>query len=479
MADKGLLTLEERMKINEQDMAFMKDSMKQLLAKFNVNDKPLQLEVTKPASVSGVSVPASSSKAQAVHHVYAQPINKAIGSAGPKVTKVIILPAKTTDKATANKIQPQANKRALEDDFDRPLPASPKKKKPEPRKLPVTGQEQLEPRKQPVIGQEQRGSLIDQDTVSRVVHEVSSDSDDNEDLSPMASALVKGEIDSVQQAVEEDVASVQQAVEEEDVVSVPGPDEMAALYASLKTKTEPEGFRPGMCDIIADYFRGEISKETFNSYVNEFPIPDNCPNLHVPRVNEPVWENLPKPARLSDLSIQAQQRELSVGSACVAHCIQRLQDINQSLPLEQAKEVSDVAYDLGKSLILFGSSFNQASIKRRRDMKQCLNPVMFPLLRDDFPVGTEYLFGDNLSYAMREVQDSRRVASQVAKKPFQARGKPYNKRGRQSFPQHQNQSQNYQNLSKNRQFQNRSFPRGRGQSVTRGRGRGSRRGSRY
>ena len=116
-------------------------------------------------------------------------------------------------------------------------------------------------------------------------------------------------------------------------------------------------------------------------------------------------------------------------------------------------------------------------------MKQCLNPAMFLLLKDDYPVGTEYLFGDNLAYAMREVHDSRRVANQVAKKSFQLRGKPNNRRGRlmrrQSFPQNQHQSQNYQNHSQNRQFQNRSFPRGRGQSATRGRGRGSRRGSRY
>ena len=461
MEAKDTLSLEERMKNNEKDMAFMKESMKLLLAKFSVNDQSHEEKVTKPASVSGVP---SSSKVQDVDHVYAQPINKTVGSAGSKVTKVIILPAKASATATAsaNKSQSQPNKRPIEDDFSKPLPASPKKRKPEPRKLPVTGQEKLEPERR-------HGSLIDQDTVTREVHEVSSD--DNEELTPMARALVNDEVESVHQSVED------------DVVSVPGPDEMAALYASLKSKVEPEGFRQGMCDIIGDYFRGEISKETLDTYANEFPIPDNCPNLHVPRVNEPVWDNLPKPARISDLSIQAQQNELSVGSACVAHCIQRLQDFNASLNLDQAKEISDIAYDLGKALIMFGSSFNHASIKRRRDMKQCLNPAMFPLLKDDYPVGTEYLFGDNLAYAMREVHDSRRVANQVAKKSFQLRGKPNNRRGRlmrrQSFPQNQHQSQNYQNHSQNRQFQNRSFPRGRGQSATRGRGRGSRRGSRY
>ena len=415
-------SIQDRTKKNENDIAEIKDSLALILEKLSAKG---QKEDDKPTSL------APSSKCSSDHD-YSKSV------AGPS----------NVDAGSKKRFPDDL------DEFERPLPHTPKKRKPN------------------IV----KRSLIDQDTVTRVVHEVSSDSE-KEELSDVAQALVNNDIKEIHQAVDNDVLSIP---DEEEMQ-----DEMSALYSSLVSVEEPEGFRPGMCNIIGEFFRGKVKPEMVQKYANEFPVPDNCPNLKVPRVNEPIWNNLSHGARVSDLSIQTQQNELSVGASCVAHCIHRLQNITQNLPSDTAKQVSAVTYDLGKALTLFGSSFNHSSTKRRRDMRQCLNPVMFPLLKDDYPVGTDFLFGDDLSGAMRDVNDARRVTNQVAKKAplFQQRGKQFNRRGRLMsrpyFPQ-QSQSQNrfYQNQNQNQTQSRRFFPQGRGQKTTRGRGR-FRRGAAY
>ena len=92
--------------------------------------------------------------------------------------------------------------------------------------------------------------MIDQDTVTESVQEVSSDSE-KEKLSKVAQALVSDALNVVQQAVETDILSIP----DEDEMQ----DEMTALLSSLVSTEEPRGFRPGMCNISWGLFGGKVN----------------------------------------------------------------------------------------------------------------------------------------------------------------------------------------------------------------------------
>lgn len=214
-----------------------------------------------------------------------------------------------------------------------------------------------------------------------MTHEVSSESEE-EGLSELAKSLMTNKTDSFNKEVEDDVLSIH------DV------DEIEILNRDLSESVMAEDVSPLIADFVNTRFREVLEVEKVKEYEQEFPIPRNCHNLQIPQVNKPIWENLSKIAKQCDISVQKQQHELSVATSCITYCFQRLQSLKQSLADADAKrEVTEVTLDMGKALALLGSSFHNASIKRRKDMRQCLNPQLSPLLREEFPMSSDLLFG--------------------------------------------------------------------------------------
>ena len=116
-----------------------------------------------------------------------------------------------------------------------------------------------------------------------------------------------------------------------------------------------------------------------------------------------------------------------------------------------------------------GSAFHNVSLKRRRDIKPSLNPVMAELCADSHPVSSKWLFGEDLSSAVREIFDHKKVQSQICRannNNFSYRGRGRGLRGKPQFGASKFQF-NFRNQGK---FKGQFNPAKRGRGQPRGRG---------
>jgi hypothetical protein len=124
---------------------------------------------------------------------------------------------------------------------------------------------------------------------------------------------------------------------------------------------------------------------------------------------------------------------------------------------------------LSDSISLLGYGFYNLSMKRRNDLKSCLNPGFRKICSSDTPV-TEQLFGDNCSTKLKDMGDMSKHSlssfkGQGYNNNYKNKSNSLNFRGAvgQGYQQ-QNQSQGYQGYQGYQQYR----PRGGRQNYKRG-----------
>ena len=239
----------------------------------------------------------------------------------------------------------------------------------------------------------------------------------------------------------------------------------------------------GLARLVQGSYRRRLVPKLVVEFCDETPAPSNCTHLKVPDVNPPIWSCMSRDQRHNDLTCRSVQNELAVAGANSVRAIAALSTLKANAVGDHTKdEIKGIMNLVAKSVALMGSASHGVSVKRRKDIKPCLSTQLQSLCAESTPVSENWLFGDDLQYQIRDIQDARRLAHQVARpvnqQHFSRRSPGRGARGR-GRGQHYRQEQPFRNQYNSQQaFPNRSgHSRGqsRGQYKPR-RGRGHSRG---
>ena len=166
--------------------------------------------------------------------------------------------------------------------------------------------------------------------------------------------------------------------------------------------------------------KNQMEGKTLEDVSAKYPLPDNCQFIDTPKVNPPIWENLPSHTRSRDLKIQRAQKSLSKG-------------LNAYLRTVSADTMSDTQQD---ALALLCNAQFELNCLRKDLIKPDLNSRYSHLCKPSTPV-TRLLFGDNLSKQVKELKDQQLATAGVTKGQGGRRYHPYQYQNRAMSQQRQ------------------------------------------
>ena len=132
---------------------------------------------------------------------------------------------------------------------------------------------------------------------------------------------------------------------------------------------------------------------------DKYKTPENCEFLCVPRVNAPLWNELPHKARSGDLAMQ----EALVSLA---------EDVLQAKKRQGTFNPEDLLGTLSDALSFVGHAGYQVSLKRRYLLKPELSKGFQSLCAVSTPVTTQ-LFGDDLSKNVDDISKASKIATKL------------------------------------------------------------------
>ena len=172
---------------------------------------------------------------------------------------------------------------------------------------------------------------------------------------------------------------------------------------------------PAISEQLADILIGVLSKNMSEDKIKEkmekFPPPKNISLLNPPKVNPEVWNKIKPDTRSRDIRFQRAQCRIVRGLTPLAQLADKL------LTAQRAKNKE--AIDLNECITLALNSFalvaignTELSYRRRELIRPDLNASYRELCGAATPV-TNFLFGDEFAKAVKEINETNRVATKV------------------------------------------------------------------
>lgn len=215
--------------------------------------------------------------------------------------------------------------------------------------------------------------------------------------------------------------------QEQDVVELPEcMTEIVQDFAWDET-TGPEIPNGKLVSLLSDMLSKRLSEDKFKAKLDKYPRPSNMEYLQCPKVNNEIWRKLDTDTKNRDIRMQKAQGRIVKGLtplAMVLHSLSKLRKNPSSLTQQECDELIKTLMD---SFILLGSASQEVSHRRRELIKPDMNWQYQSLCSVQNPVTTQ-LFGDDLSKAMREINETNRVAYRVSGPKGQSK---YSNKGKQ------------------------------------------------
>ena len=133
----------------------------------------------------------------------------------------------------------------------------------------------------------------------------------------------------------------------------------------------------------------------------KYPPPMNCHLLDSPKVNPGLWENVNTPTKTNDLKLQRIQKSLTRGLNAFASTL-------------SGQFITEAQQDA--LALLCNANFELNSL-RKDFIKPCLNNRFTHLCKPTNPV-TKFLFGDDLSKQVKELNEEQKATAGVMKSNF-------------------------------------------------------------
>ena len=164
---------------------------------------------------------------------------------------------------------------------------------------------------------------------------------------------------------------------------------------------------------INESFTTKPIKDKMKPLLQKYHTPENCELLCMPRVNSPLWNELPHKAKSVDLGVQEIQKMIvKTGQVLVSLA-------ESAIKAKKEKELLDPQELLGAlsdALAFIGNAGFQTTLKRRDLLKASLSKDYQSLFSASTPV-TTHLFGDDLSKKVDDIAKANRIAVKITKNP--------------------------------------------------------------
>ncbi|KAJ8049977.1 hypothetical protein HOLleu_02967 [Holothuria leucospilota] len=169
-------------------------------------------------------------------------------------------------------------------------------------------------------------------------------------------------------------------------------------------KSAPESLANSLNYLMTSKLEDTQITDTCTQYLQ----PDNCPHLVVPKVNPTIWDNLNSKTRSTDLRLQRIQKPLVKGLFFFL------------LLSPKNKELSETEQDV---LALLSNSIFELNMFRKESIKPDLNQRYTHLCKQDVK-STRWLFGDDLSKTVKDMDEEQKTAGVMKHKKFAPRFNP-------------------------------------------------------
>lgn len=183
-------------------------------------------------------------------------------------------------------------------------------------------------------------------------------------------------------------------------------DDLEKVY-----KVKPK-FGDNIDEKIAKLLNQAIQKQLDPDAIKEMeennPVPENCKNLQVPKINRELWSGLQnKDQRAADLALQSAHKCLSTSLVMVV----------KSLDLIKAKgDIEKVKATIRELFKILSNGFYTVSKKRKQMIVPNVPHKYRKVVDLDSPT-TEFLFGDNLDTKLEDVEKEHKRADKLSIKP--------------------------------------------------------------
>eukprot|EP00794_Sanderia_malayensis_P003987 gene3987-4536_t len=131
----------------------------------------------------------------------------------------------------------------------------------------------------------------------------------------------------------------------------------------------------------------------------------------VPLINEAIYKGLPNPIKRKDGDLMGIQKEILAANNAVTKIANSILDADSKSEIVNSKEIVKMTLD---AVTLLGLAHSKLNNQR----KSALSPALDPDIRDFYSARhevTDYLFGDDLSKAIKEAKDLNKISNQLQK----------------------------------------------------------------
>ena len=171
---------------------------------------------------------------------------------------------------------------------------------------------------------------------------------------------------------------------------------------------------------VTSLFLNGMDEEQYNDLVKDekTPRPENCEGLKIVKTNQLVWDIIPTFSQTCDKKMQNIEKTLVKAATILTKVVDKM----AKLDTDENSEVLDNCND---TIALLGHANRQINLARRDFMKPDLDANYVHLCAQSMPY-TSYLFGDDVSKAAKDIEDTRKIGSRLG--GYQ--GRPFYRGGR-------------------------------------------------
>ena len=176
--------------------------------------------------------------------------------------------------------------------------------------------------------------------------------------------------------------------------------------------------------MVNQLFGEGLQDEQYNDLIKSIQRPENCKSLQKTRVNQLIWNLLRPETRSDDAKIQVIQNTVVKAGANLTKLVNQL-----SKSETNGEHLIPLVTD---SLALLGHANKLINNKRRESHKPDLGREYYHLSSPSLAY-TDYLYGDELSKSVKEIQDINRVGKRLSGSFSYNNNRRFTRGGRGSF----------------------------------------------
>ena len=205
------------------------------------------------------------------------------------------------------------------------------------------------------------------------------------------------------------------------------------LGISTSIFNDEECLGPKVSDALAKIINEAFSKKPieskFKALAEKHCSPENvnCNLLTVPRVNEGIWNYLPRASTKLDVGLQEAKKSAVHAAQAITLAVESLIQCKEEKTELDQKVLLDYLCD---SLSFIGNASFQVSLKRRELLKPDLSKDFRSLCSPSTPLSC-FLFGDELSKSVEDIPKANKIMAKVM--PKKGKTSPDNRQDKRPF----------------------------------------------